>query len=278
MATKPYRFTLPLEDGSVKLQLSAQMTADRYRLAKERHCNAEYELHIFLSGTCYADIQGLPHTIKSPQALLIAPQQYHDFHSESKDTDRLAISFTLSEGELFDAMKQNISSFAIFSLPAELVKLCYRIFSEYDSQSPYQHTMIPLLTCQLICEIFRLLELSKSAPIEIETINPCSRTDMIDAYFSRSFPDDWDEATLAKKLHLSKRQLARVLQEHYGMTFRQKRIISRMEHAKYLLRVTDMSIGEIAQAEGYRSEAAFYKAFRSHYNTTPHAYRASKKA
>ena len=71
-----------------------------------------------------------------------------------------------------------------------------------------------------------------------------------------------------------KEYLQKVKSEFKGMTFRQKKLATRMDHARYLLQMTDMHVYEIAAATGYLSEAAFYKAFRNHYQITPQEYRS----
>jgi transcriptional regulator GlxA family with amidase domain len=46
-----------------------------------------------------------------------------------------------------------------------------------------------------------------------------------------------------------------------------------MDHAGWLLRTTDKSIGEICSIVGYNSETTFFKNFRNHYDMTPLQYR-----
>jgi transcriptional regulator GlxA family with amidase domain len=46
-----------------------------------------------------------------------------------------------------------------------------------------------------------------------------------------------------------------------------------MDHAGWLLRTTNKSIGEICSIVGYNSETTFFKNFRNHYDMTPLQYR-----
>ena len=99
------------------------------------------------------------------------------------------------------------------------------------------------------------------------------RTDVIDTFFEDNMACYGTEEQLAEALHISKRQLARVLQEHYDMNFRQKLLVTRMDHAGWLLRTTEKSIGEICSIVGYNSETTFFKNFKNHYDVTPLQYR-----
>jgi AraC-like DNA-binding protein len=51
----------------------------------------------------------------------------------------------------------------------------------------------------------------------------------------------------------------------------------RMQKAKSLLREGRATIGEVAEAVGYESEAAFSKAFKRSVGTAPGAYRRAKR-
>lgn len=80
---------------------------------------------------------------------------------------------------------------------------------------------------------------------------------------------------IAEQLHLSERQLSRVIKKQYGMGYREKNRELRMRSAaRRLLR--GESIEEIAKEVGYRSESAFFAAFKSYYGQSPAAYRAEK--
>ena len=83
---------------------------------------------------------------------------------------------------------------------------------------------------------------------------------------------------LADQLHLSKRQLGRLIQELYGMTFREKLLAARMDCAAWLLRTTQNSTGEIARQVGYGSEPTFYTKFKHHHGISPGQYRREHQA
>ena len=100
----------------------------------------------------------------------------------------------------------------------------------------------------------------------------------MDTYFEQHFADSAGEQVLAELLHVSRRQLVRILQEHYGMSFRQKLLCTRMDYAAWLLRTTDSPVSNICDRVGYSSEAAFFKTFRQHFGSTPNRYRKLRKS
>ncbi len=95
----------------------------------------------------------------------------------------------------------------------------------------------------------------------------------IDEYFNTHYSESISEDDLAQHFNLSKRQLNRILQNIYNMSFREKLILVRMQQAKQLLLSTDHSIEAIAEMVGYSSLSGFYYAFRKTYNIAAGEYR-----
>lgn len=78
---------------------------------------------------------------------------------------------------------------------------------------------------------------------------------------------------LAEASALSKFHLLRLFKATFGCTPSAHWRARRLDRGRGLLRVTPMSVAEIAQALGYESASAFIRAFRRHFGTTPQAIR-----
>lgn len=83
----------------------------------------------------------------------------------------------------------------------------------------------------------------------------------------------WSVATLAKKSGLSRAQFARHLTTATGTVPEQFLIRARVDRAKHLLRETDMTISQIADALGYRDVFYFSRQFRQVAGMTASSYR-----
>jgi len=143
------------------------------------------------------------------------------------------------------------------------------IHQEYNLNSTYCNEMIHALLSKFFIILLRHLHVAETFINPKQTPEDTQRIELIDNFFTENFAQKGREETLASKLHLSKRQLARVLQEYYGMGYHQKLISARMDHATWLLRTTTKQIGEIAELVGYTSEAAFYQIFKKQFGITP---------
>ena len=238
-----------------------------------RHCNANYELHIILKGACKLDVTSKIHTLEAGNAIVIAPGEYHMPHVTSSEFLKLSIPFSLSEHHLAKSLRQAIPTSMVFGLTPELSQLSYRILEELAGTQAFSADLLPALLTNLMISVFRTLRVCDSAGNSTANMPTNWRTDVIDSFFEDNMACYGTEEQLADALHISKRQLARVLLEHYGMNFRQKLLGTRMDHAGWLLRTTRKSIGEICSIVGYNSETTFFKNFKNHYDMTPLQYR-----
>ena len=268
------QYSILLKENIVYVRLSEDLQRQRHSWNVERHNNAEMEFHYLLAGSCDVAIESRHYQLQGPTLLMIAPGQYHNASTDDSRFLALPVTLVIPDKALRDTLSSRIRNCPILEVPPEWVALCDRIFQEYTRKEMFREVMLQAFLTQLMVATFRCLSLFPENNRPKESLQYAIRTDLIDSYFSRNFSDNWDEDSLAEILHISKRQLARILLNHYGMTFRQKKLATRMDHARYLLQMTDMHVYEIAAATGYLSEAAFYKAFRNHYQLTPQEYRS----
>lgn len=238
-----------------------------------RHCNANYELHIILKGACQMDVISKTHTLTQGNAIIIAPGEYHMPHVTSDEFLKLSLPFSLSEHHLVKALRQAIPTSMVFALTPEQHQLSHSILDEFSNTRAFCADLIPSLLTGLMISVFRTLNVCDSSGNSADKAPSDWRTDVIDTFFEDNMACYGTEEQLAEALHISKRQLARVLLEHYGMNFRQKLLGTRMDHAGWLLRTTRKSIGEICSIVGYNSETTFFKNFKNHYDMTPLQYR-----
>lgn len=88
---------------------------------------------------------------------------------------------------------------------------------------------------------------------------------IIHEFFSRGYNLDLKLSDLAEQLHLSEKQSARLVEIHMGKTFKQALIAQRMNIAKHLIAIGEMSFSEIGEHLGYKSYGGFYKAYTKYF-------------
>ncbi len=266
-------FSIILGSDKASVRLHNNPLSHRHRWNSPRHCNAEYELHIILDGVCNIAVAEEEVTLSPMNALIIAPGQYHYPKVLTEPFEKITLSFVLSDSVLVTELGKRVETYATFAVGEKTARTCGDIYEELESGDRFSNDILGAYITSIMVDVFRCVELPGEDTKNRHTTHEEDRLSVIDDFFSGDFKDIGTEDDLASRLHLSKRQLARVLERHYGMGFRQKLISARMDRASWLLRTSKMRIGDIAGHVGYASEAAFYQAFRDFFGITPQKYR-----
>jgi AraC-like DNA-binding protein len=96
---------------------------------------------------------------------------------------------------------------------------------------------------------------------------------VIDECINEGLVEEVDISYIAKRLHLSYRQTARIIKASYKEPLYKIINDKRLEKGKKLLTLTDKSISEISISLGFKTESYFYRLFKSKYGLTPKKYR-----
>ena len=85
--------------------------------------------------------------------------------------------------------------------------------------------------------------------------------------------ENWSVESVCKKVHLSRSYVQHMYKLFFGCSIISDIKMSRIEHAKYLLAVTEDSIALIAERSGYNSIVHFIRTFKETEGVTPMQYR-----
>lgn len=87
----------------------------------------------------------------------------------------------------------------------------------------------------------------------------------------------WSVHRLAREIGMSRSSFAEKFVQHTGNSPMEVVTEARMRFASELLDAEPLSLPEVAQRSGYRSEAAFSRRFERHFGTTPGRYRRQSR-
>lgn len=91
-------------------------------------------------------------------------------------------------------------------------------------------------------------------------------------------PDkDWSAAYTCNKLDLSISYFQHLYKQFFGQSFQQDIIHARMEHAKFYLKSSTMSIRDLSEFCGYHNELHFMRQFKKTEGMTPSEFRNNYK-
>lgn len=85
--------------------------------------------------------------------------------------------------------------------------------------------------------------------------------------------ENWTVEGLSHELAMSKSRFQHVYKNTFGISVMNDVILSRIEHARYLLSTTNLPIHQIATMCGYPCSVHFMRQFKSRVGTTPSKYR-----
>ncbi|MDO4488191.1 MAG: AraC family transcriptional regulator [Eubacteriales bacterium] len=259
-------------DESVKIKFKTN-NAGKTSWQAESHTNTEYELHIMLAGSEKLSVENDTRILNPLDACIIAPGVYHLAKPMPGQMLHFTFLFTVQSAEFAEELKI-FDQCVFFKINSQIENLCNRIFNESDASRPYRVKMIEALLSEIFIEICRHLDIHEVERLTKTEEVMVGRTEIIDSFFEKNHSgSECSENHLADMLHISRRQLTRILKKIYGMDFRSKMMDVRLKHATMLLRSTEMKISEISYAVGFSSEGSLYKHFQRYYGTTPLKYR-----
>lgn len=103
------------------------------------------------------------------------------------------------------------------------------------------------------------------------------RKNKIEEYINENYDKEISLNELSEKVYLSNAYLSKYIKKQFGMSFLECVNKVRLEHAIEQLVYSDKPVVRIAIDCGFSSSAAFNKAFKEKYNTTPSLYRVDWK-
>lgn len=113
-------------------------------------------------------------------------------------------------------------------------------------------------------------ELLNSAPVNNENNTLAERVrNLIDSQYNSTI----SLSDISKKFGYTEEYILRIFKKHYGISPHQYLIKLRMEHSKWLLENTDISIEQVAGSVGYSDFSAFYRSFKKVFGTPPSSMR-----
>jgi transcriptional regulator GlxA family with amidase domain len=108
----------------------------------------------------------------------------------------------------------------------------------------------------------------------VPAVDSGGRIDELRRWIGDHLTADLSAAVLARQMHLSPRQFARVFRRETGSTPATYVEAIRVEAARRLLETMDGTLSEVAKSAGLNSAETLHRAFRRRLSTTPGAYRS----
>lgn len=266
--------SIPYGKSSVDITIQNSFLENGITRKPLMHSHSKFEL-LFISGNnCVFTIADQDVPLEDGEILLIAPKTLHC--TQQQLTNPLchisAITFEIS------GYPESVAAvFSNFDAPYTVLKdnfggntrIC-RIQEEVKVQAAFFYEKICGEFASLLSDLARALQLgTQTVALPLRSMDQ-TRAEIIEIYLTTQYMSPTcSSKELADKLFLTQRQLYRVLMNHYGKSFRELLLQTRMENAEYALTHTDGTLETLAADIGYSSTSAFCQAYRNYYGKSP---------
>ncbi len=246
------------------------------------HSKNSYEIHYIPSGHGIASINGNSYPIVPNTLFVTGPFIEHAQVPDRKDPmceyciylkigRSTSPSASLAEKALVNRFRQIDFWFGQDS--QDIHPLMIQLFTELEHRYTGYSIQAEILLKQLIIKLVRNYEGKIEGTPHTDTPNLVDNKYLIIEecflYEYRTLSLD----ILASRLGLGIRQTERLLKEHYGKTFLQKKTEARMSAASILLQNPELSITQIAEETGYSCIEHFSASFKRYYGCSATSYR-----
>lgn len=236
------------------------------------HTHPYYELHVACEGMFQFTVGGAVYLLPSGGACLIAPGMFHNRRSIKGGTGA-AFGLQLLEGATpLDGEKP----FWQVKNDREVAICAAGIQRELQGRRPGYRQAADAWATLLVLTLLREKQAGQELHLQMDSGDE-ARASRIDSYMADHMCRTPNAGELAALLHITPRQLERVMRRLYGMTFSRRLRLIRLSNARHLLLTTDLTMEQIALRCGFSGVAVFSAAFRAEVGDTPSRWRRSQK-
>ena len=274
-------------DASIFLQKSTVATPSSMR---NHHYHDYYEIYYLLAGDRYYFVKDKTYHIKSGSFVLIKP---YDIHSTSKANEngyeRYLISFRKkfledflkgTDGEILLTTFVNGGNVATFTPEDRAVveSILSAMHTEYQRKQVGYLQFLKASLMQLLLLVARYGAEGTGTKVGVtDYFNPTHKTvSTVAAYINNNYSEDITLTTISNQFFISPCYFSRIFKATTGFSFVEYLNGVRLKEARRLLAKTNMTVSDIGDQVGYKSNTHFGRAFKTAFGISPSLYR--KKA
>jgi AraC-like DNA-binding protein len=254
------------------------------------HNHSSYELHFIPQGRGILEVNAQKYEIVPNTFFLTGPGIFHKqvadrddpmseycINFEFKQYRKKARKYDFYLEHEVDEIAEVLKKTSFWFGPDEYgtIRLFDDVLRELKHHYLGRFAIVQHLVSQIIIKSTRYFieNIEKDYPLPKKITNDRRRL-IVDKFFQKKLNDAaCTPEALAEKIGVSIRQLNRIMQEYYSMTFKEKQTSFQIERAKELLRNSELLVKEVAHRSGYSNESYFCKIFKENVGLTPLEYR-----
>lgn len=256
--------------------------------SRTHHYHDSYELYYLYSGERYYFIKDRTYHVKRGNFVLIKPYDVHSTGSSSKSGyDRILITFKKSYLDGFLQAVKDVNLFECFEKDIHVIpfnfgeqslveSLLISMLNEFETKAPGYDYFLKSAMVQLLLIVSRF-----SGQLDNTTQGYASAAHKtvseVAAYINTRYYEEISLESIAERFFISPCYFSRTFKRVTGIPFIEYLNGVRIKEAERLLKQTDMSIVEVAEAVGFKSTTHFGRTFKGIIGISPIDYRRRRK-
>ena len=248
------------------------------------HTHAAYELFACMNGIIHLQTQHGVITLCAGDVAIVPPGLLHYQLFDTPDAQWCVFDFICTERRKTgktDLMHElsallNTNHFSVVHGAHEETRVLSEIASSTDDTAYLSALRFLSVLSALSRHPLRAINgnsIRRTTSLALFPDKDIDRLSKLDILVNSHFTDDLTLARAAELLFISERQLQRITQKEYGMTFATLLCQKRLEAAKTLLETPTLSIEQVAMLTGFPSRAALTRAMQKEQGVSPSVYR-----
>ncbi len=273
-----------VENARVWVLLDGRDTAEPEKQIDTNHIHQYVEVFVCCKGEICIELskneaEGREAFIPENACMLIPIEYSHHLVSAHEGAEWYSFGFHVQRLKRrgTSGLYEQLSRFKQMELPCLLerqerfcAEICRMFLTEYAKNSFLPALQITTLLSELIQK--NGMELFPAASHALWIKDGDAQFTVLEHILAARYMEPLHYRSLCADLHISERQLSRIIKKRYGTSWHKLLTEKRLEAAKRRMKKGERNLGQIAEDVGFSGKAAFCQAFVKAYGMTPRQY------
>ncbi|MBQ8213788.1 MAG: helix-turn-helix domain-containing protein [Clostridia bacterium] len=286
---KPFSLEIPVQIGYLRTVffINQNLFVTSEECISIPHNHHDYELRYIATGKCKQIISNRTYDAEVGDLLIVYPFEYHCQRKDQicETSSQYNLRFTVeipndnaspAEIRAYQAIIKALSETRRVHDKKQILLLYFKQLTEEINSKNVGYVSNMQSLCSLI-----LSEVTRLSEKEIKSLYPPEELKFrgygrsaIDSFFTHKYLTNVKVGDLAEDMKISRRQVNRIMNKMFGMSFTQKLTEMRLQQAKLQLTFTEKPITEICHDCGFQNYSYFSTCFKENCGMPPSEYRA----
>lgn len=240
-----------------------------YHLVRENY-NSLLITHI-LEGTFTFIKDNNPVTARKGDTVILDCYQPHEYYTNDHFESIWIHISGANSLELFEEIEKTEGNIVKCKDIQHVKKLLFRVFNGISNGNPLTELSLSLDIYKIFTELLNPQSIRNKGESDYE-----DSIQKVKEYIAENLNEKLTVSSLAKIINMSSSHFSRVFKQQTGFSPYDYILISRLNRAKYLLQVTDMTVAAVAYEIGFNSESNFIYFFSENEGVSPRKFRKLK--